>query len=332
MVHTVLVVTALEDVTADWVIDALNEREVPVARFDPADIGPELTFGFRLGGDRSVWGGRLRTASRDVDLGEVGAVYHRRPTPYAARFGQLPAQQREFAVAEARHGLGGVLRSLCPALFVNHPSAVTRAEFKPWQLRRFAELGLRVPPTLVTNDVQEARRFAEEHEYVVCKTFRGLPRGEDGHVGAIWTQRVDLRDFDASLAVTAHLFQAEVPKTGDVRVTVVGRRVFAQRISTTTGVIDWRRGDWNELIHTSVPVPPVIEAALHDYLGSFGLVFGCFDFALTGDGDSPDDWWAIECNPNGQWGWLPDAPAITEAFADILSTAGMESTEGRARS
>jgi hypothetical protein len=28
----------------------------------------------------------------------------------------------------------------------------------------------------------------------------------------------------------------------------------------------------------------------------------------------------IECNPNGQWGWLPDADDITAAFADILST------------
>ncbi|WP_171111901.1 MULTISPECIES: hypothetical protein [unclassified Streptomyces] len=33
----------------------------------------------------------------------------------------------------------------------------------------------------------------------------------------------------------------------------------------------------------------------------------------------PYGWWAIECNPNGQWGWLPDAQAITEAFADILT-------------
>lgn len=27
----------------------------------------------------------------------------------------------------------------------------------------------------------------------------------------------------------------------------------------------------------------------------------------------------IECNPNGQWGWLPDAEDITEAFADLLT-------------
>ncbi|MDX2695649.1 ATP-grasp ribosomal peptide maturase [Streptomyces ipomoeae] len=319
MASTVLVVTALEDFTADKVIAALNEREVPVVRVDPADIGPGLSFGFRIGEDGPAWGGRLCTASRTVELGEVAAVYYRRPTPYAARFGHLPLQQREFAVAEARHGLGGVLNHLPGVRYVNHPSAVARADFKPAQLQRFAELGLAIPPTLVTNDVEQARKFAAEHEPVIYKTFRGLPPGEDGHTGAIWAQRVDPGTFDDALTVTAHLFQAEIPKTGDVRVTVVGRRVFAQQIAAPDGALDWRRGDWDELLHAPITVPAPIEATLHRYLASFGLVFGCFDFGLTGDGDDPRHWTAIECNPNGQWGWLPDAPAITEAFADILS-------------
>lgn len=322
MASTVLVITALEDVTADWVIAALNEREVPVVRVDPADIGPGLSFGFRIDADSPAWGGRLRTASREVELGEVAAVYYRRPTPYAAQYQQLPQQQREFAAAEARHGLGGVLNNLHGALYVNHPAAVTRADFKPAQLQRFAELGLVIPSTFVTNDVEAARKFAADHERVIYKTFRGLPRTEDGHTGAIWTQRVNPESFDDSLAVTAHLFQAEVPKTGDVRVTVVGQRVFAQQVAAPDGALDWRRGDWDELIHAPIAVPPPIEAALRSYLASFGLAFGCFDFALTGDGDVPAHWTVIECNPNGQWGWLPDAPAITEAFADILSTEG----------
>ncbi|MCX4804744.1 hypothetical protein OG594_24550 [Streptomyces sp. NBC_01214] len=96
-------------------------------------------------------------------------------------------------------------------------------------------------------------------------------------------------------------------------------QVFASRVQTPDGALDWRRGDWNKLIHTPIAVPDPIAAAAHDYLASFGLVFGCFDFALTGDGDNAEHWTAIECNPNGQWGWLPDAPAITEAFADILT-------------
>ncbi|MFI8848702.1 MvdC/MvdD family ATP grasp protein [Streptomyces sp. NPDC053499] len=223
MGSTVLVVTALEDVTADRVISALNRRDVHVARIDPADIGHDLAFGFGIGQDRPMWGGLLRTGSREVELGEVAAVYYRRPTPYAARFASMPAQQRDFCGAEARHGLGGVLNHLDGALYVNHPAAVTAADFKPAQLKRFAELGLAIPPTLVTNDVEAARKFAADHEQVVYKTFRGLPRDEDGHTGAIWAQRVDPAEFDDSLAVTAHLFQAEIPKTGDVRVTVVGR-------------------------------------------------------------------------------------------------------------
>ncbi len=322
MASTVLVVTALEDFTADKVIAALNEREVPVVRVDPADIGPALTFGFRIGEDALVWGGRLRTASREVELGEVAAVYYRRPTPYAARFGHLPSQQRDFCVAEARHGLGGVLNHLHGALYVNHPAAVTAADFKPAQLQRFTELGLTIPPTLVTNDVEQVRKFAAGHEHVIYKPFRGLPAGEDGHAGAIWAQRVNPDSFDDALAVTAHLFQAEIPKTGDVRVTVVGRRIFAQQIAAPGGALDWRRGNWDDLIHAPITVPAQVEAALHSYLASFGLVFGCFDFALTGDGDDPAHWTAIECNPNGQWGWLPDADDITEAFADILSTKG----------
>ncbi|MFK0065470.1 ATP-grasp ribosomal peptide maturase [Streptomyces sp. NPDC091046] len=326
MARTVLVVTALEDVTADWVVAALNERGVPVVRVDPADIGPRLAFAFRIGPGEPAWSGPLRTESREVDLREIGAVYHRRATPYRDRFARLPRQQRDYATAEARHGLGGVLRSLRSARYVNHPAAVARAEFKPGQLQMFVELGLRVPATLVTNDAAAAREFARTHPSVVCKTFRGLPPGEDGRAGAIWTQRVRSEDFDDSLAVTAHLFQAEVPKDGDVRVTVVGRRVFAQRITGPRGAVDWRCGDWNDLVHTPVAVPAVVEGALHGYLAAAGLVFGCFDFALTGDGSSPDDWWAIECNPNGQWGWLPDAPAITEAFADILSTEGTSSS------
>ncbi|WP_086711498.1 ATP-grasp ribosomal peptide maturase [Streptomyces antimycoticus] len=326
MAPLVLVLTSLEDVTADRVIAALNEREVPVARVDPADIGTGLSFGARIGAGSPTWSGRLRTTSREVELGEAAAVYYRRPTPYIARYGHLPAQQRDFAVAEARHGLGGILNHLHNAFYVNHPSAVRAADFKPAQLQKAAHLGLTIPPTLVTNDAEQAREFAADHGHVIYKTFRGLPRDENGHTGAIWAQRVDPDTFDDSLAVTAHLFQAEIPKTGDVRVTVVGQKVFAQQITAQDSALDWRCGDWDQLQHAPIAVPAPVETALHHYLSAFGLVFGCFDFALTGDGDSTADWVFIECNPNGQWGWLPDADAITTAFADILSTEG-----GRAR-
>ncbi|WP_405978729.1 MvdC/MvdD family ATP grasp protein [Streptomyces sp. NBC_00158] len=199
MTSTVLVLTALEDVTADLVIGALNERDVPVVRADPADIGAGVSFAAHIGGGTQSWGGRLATGSREVELGEVAAVYYRRPTPYAARYEHLPTQQRDFASAEARHGLNGVLHSLTGALYVNHPLAVARAEYKPAQLQRFTELGLTIPATLITNDAGQARTFAAEHGRIIYKPFRGLPASEDVHAGAIWAQRVDPDTFDDSL-------------------------------------------------------------------------------------------------------------------------------------
>ncbi|MEU7729643.1 hypothetical protein AB0B78_31070 [Streptomyces sp. NPDC040724] len=90
MASTVLVLTTLEDVTADLVISALNERETPVVRADPADLGAGLSFGARIGAGAPAWGGRLVTGSRQVELGKVAAVYYRRPTPWDPGTGTCP--------------------------------------------------------------------------------------------------------------------------------------------------------------------------------------------------------------------------------------------------
>jgi glutathione synthase/RimK-type ligase-like ATP-grasp enzyme len=243
----VLVVTSLEDVTADLVIAALNRRGVPVVRLDPA-----------------------------------------------------------------RHGLSGLLNDL-PVPQVNAPLANARAEYKPSQLRAAAELGFTVPPTLVTNDPAAARRFAGEHRSVIYKSFCGVPPA-DGETGAIWTQRVKTAEIDESVSVTAHLFQAEVKKTGDVRITVVGRRVFASHIQAPGSPLDWRSGDWDRLEYSPIDLPTRFTARLHAYLDRFCLAFGCFDFAV----DDTEDLVFIECNPNGQWGFLPESDSIADAFAELL--------------
>ncbi|MGW4030394.1 ATP-grasp ribosomal peptide maturase [Streptomyces sp. NPDC004838] len=314
-----MVVTSLEDVTADLVIEELNTLGARVVRVDPAGIGPDLVFGAALG--VRGWSGSLRTPSRAVALEEIGAVYYRRPNPWLMPHLEGAGEQvRAFAAAEARHGLGGVLANLPSCQYVNHPAAVARAEFKAAQLQTASRIGLVVPPTLITNAPEQAREFMAVHRPVVYKAFRGLPVSGDGLAGAIWTQRVDPESLDDSVVLTAHLFQAEVPKTADARITVVGRRIFAQRITTPDGALDWRRGDWDALEHRPVSVPPEVAETLFAYLDEFGLVFGCFDFALREDlpEGAPERFTFIECNPNGQWGWLPDSTEIAVAFARLL--------------
>lgn len=313
-----MVITCEEDATADLVIAALNERGAMIVRVDPADIGPDLTFSGRIGAHRMRWTGRLRTPSRDIALEDVRAVYYRRPSLW--RFDELEPQARKFAIAEARHGLKGLLASLPECRYVNHPHGNDCSEYKPAQLQAAAHAGLDVPATLITNDLKAVNKFALEHEPIIYKSFRGMPSAPGGEVATIWTEEVDPSDVDESVIITAHLFQAKVRKSSDARVTVVGSQVFASEIISPGGDLDWRRDDWSSLEHVPIRVPSSVVASLHAYLDYFGLAFGCFDFGLEAreGSDEPYRWKFLECNPNGQWGWLPDAEAIAVAFAETL--------------
>ncbi|MEV7782118.1 ATP-grasp ribosomal peptide maturase [Kitasatospora sp. NPDC088351] len=307
----VAVATEADDRTADMVITELNRRDVPVIRFNPADIGHSLTVSAQFGTCPAIPAGQVRTPSRTAELAGIRSLYWRRPTWPA--FEHLAPQDARFAAAHARHGLGGVLYALPHCLFVNHPLRNRGAEHKPLQLATAQRLGLTVPPTLVSNDLTDIRAFIHAHGEVIHKTLRWTPyqQGDTGLTS--WTEPVTADTVDESVAVVPHLFQARVDKIADVRVVVAGTRLFAVRIDSD--LLDWRR-DYGALTYSVIDLPPQLEKALLAYLEHFGLASGSFDLALDRTGGF--HW--LELNPNGQWGWLEDETGLplTVAFADLL--------------
>ncbi|MBY8840899.1 ATP-grasp ribosomal peptide maturase [Streptomyces sp. SP2-10] len=308
----VLVVTRLDDATADEVITELNRRRVPVVRLDPGDFPREVTLSGTF--DSIGPGGTLATGSRTVDLWNVRSVYWRRPTPYTADRA-MDEQTGRWAVEEARYGLGGILAALPGARYLNHPWRNRDAEYKPAQLATAAACGFTVPPTLITNDPGRVRAFTDEHGPVIYKPLRETEYTDDtGRALTVWIEDVTPDQIDRQIRHTAHLFQQRVAKTADIRLTAVGDHLTAVRIDGSPGV-DWRR-HYDRLTYTSVPVPPEVAKGVRAYLDAFGLVFGAFDFGL----DHGGAWQWYECNPNGQWAWFPDhiTTPITRVIADHL--------------
>lgn len=311
----VLVATEAEDPTADRVITHLNRLGVPVLRFNPADIGDGLTVSARYGTRLAHAAGRVLTPSRTAHLDDVRAVYWRRPT--WPDFARLDPEDARFAAAQTRHGLGGVLRALDGALWVNHPALNAEADYKPHQLALAQRLGLAVPPTLVTNDPADAREFVTAHPEVIYKTLRSTTYQRDGVPLAGWAEPVGADEIDDRVRVAPHLFQERVNKAYDVRVLIVGRQVFAVRIDS--GLLDWRR-DYSALTYSVVTLPTPVESALIAFIDTFGLASGSFDLAVDRDGSH----WFLELNPNGQWGWLEEQTELpmAAAFADLLTQGG----------
>ncbi|WP_232838510.1 ATP-grasp ribosomal peptide maturase [Streptomyces geranii] len=305
-----LVSTQYEDATADLVIAELNRRRVPVLRFDPGrDFPGPAVLAARVG--PGGWSGTLAVGERSVPLDSVRALYHRRPNAYSPYDG---SQAAGYAAQENRRGLGGVLGALSGCLYLSHPQAIARAEYKPAQLAAAHRVGFVVPATLITNDPYEAKVFAAQQP-TLYKPLHAAAYDVDGEPAGIWASSVGPGELDETVNRCAHLFQALVPKTCDVRAVVVGGRVFCARISAPPGVVDWR-AEYRKLRYEAVECPDEVRDGLLAFLASFGLGFGAFDFAVTADGT----WWFLECNPNGQWAWLEAAVGlpVTKAVADLL--------------
>ncbi|WP_042389692.1 ATP-grasp ribosomal peptide maturase [Streptacidiphilus melanogenes] len=306
----VLVVTNLDDPTTDLVIDELHGRGVPVVRFDSGDFPATLSVAATINSAGIC--GHLATPTRTADLAHVRSLYYRRPSGFT--FPHLDEQTARFAVTQARYGLGGILASLPDCLYVNHPHRIGDAEFKPSGLATAVDAGFRVPRTLVTSSPDAAREFIKRGPgRVIYKPLSAPLYRIDGVSCTVEVQEVTADQIDDAVAGTVHLFQHAVDKQADVRVTVMGDRVFAVRIDS--GLLDWRT-DYERLTYTVVQSPAGIREALAGYLARFGLVFGAFDFAV----DHCGEWWFLECNPSGQWAWLEPATGLpmVAAMADLL--------------
>ena len=315
---TVLVIAQARDTTADLVVEALLACAADVARIDTADFPGSLSL--TATPERVDSPGWLTSGGRRIDLASVQSVYRCHAAQFTFPAG-MSAPERRFAAMECTYGLGGVL-SAQPWRWIDHPAAVADASYKPRQLRVAARCGLNVPRSLVTNSAVQARKFAAEADNrIVYKSLSPGVVTEQDEVHMIYTSRLTTDDLDDNaVGLCCHLFQEWVPKAFDVRLTIVGDRCFPVAIHTESpeAEVDWRCR-YDELRYEACGIPDPVHRSAVAYLRAFGLIFGAFDFSVTPDGQ----WWFLECNPAGQWGWLAEECElpIAEAIANELVRA-----------
>ncbi|MFI6249071.1 ATP-grasp ribosomal peptide maturase [Streptomyces sp. NPDC051016] len=316
----VLVIAARDDWPTDRVVKALTDGGAEVFRMDTAEFPLDLTLAGRIDALQG-WSGGLATSRRAVDLADITAVYYRTPGAFALP-PTMSGPERRFADAQARSGLGGIITSL-DCRWVSHPALMSRAEYKPYQLKVAQACGLAIPPTLITNSADAARTFVGDMGgRVICKPVSSPVLIEDDQLKTVYTRRIteeDLADL-RGIETTAHLFQAWVEKAHEVRLTVVGDRLLAAEVHAGSGAAhtDWR-SDYASLTYRVARVPDTVAAGVRRYMDRLGLRFAAMDFVVGPDGA----WTFLEANPCGQWDWIEHETGlpIARAIADELQGA-----------
>ena len=247
-----------------------------------------------------------------LDLGACQSVWWRRPQPFGLD-GVAGGADTRFAENECMEAFDGLWHAL-DAFWINPPLLDEAAHKKTYGLAVAAEVGLDLPRTLVTNDPDAARAFVDAQPGgVVYKPFSATSEEwrETRLVGAEELARLD------GVRYAPVIFQEYVPGV-DLRVTVVGERVFAAAIDAreSSYPADFRMAMDEVRIHpTTLPEP--VERGLLAYMRRLGLVYGAADFRLADDGRVV----FLEVNPAGQWLFVEveTGQPIARAIAEMLA-------------
>ncbi|MCI0632188.1 MAG: hypothetical protein L0Y44_16215 [Phycisphaerales bacterium] len=318
---TILIITRSDDNDCiQSVSDAIVERGGKVFRLDTDLFPTEIRLAASVG--RNGHGVRVQRHGQEVDLREVSALWYRRFRAGAAIPQEMDKQLRDASVLESRRTMLGLIASL-PVFQLDPVHLVRRAENKQLQLEIAQRVGLEIPPTLITNDPEAVRRFAQEcGEGMVVKMLSSFAIFEGDRQSVVFTNVVTpehLQDLDG-LRLCPMTFQKRVPKSLELRATIVGDSIFTASIDSQAlerAQDDWRR-EGAALVDRwrKYDLPTVIRDRLLQLMDGLGLNYGAADFILTPDGRHV----FLELNPAGEFFWLDRWPGlpISQSIAHIL--------------
>ena len=312
MTPNILILSSLHDFSADLVAVQLERSGVPYVRVNREHLAEQ-----RLALDPLLPSLTIRGSSRTYSINShLKAIWFRQPV-FLRNTPSVPLSLDEQL---ARSQWTAFLRSLCvfrDVAWMNFPGATYLAESKPYQLAVAHRCGFRVPATIATNDVARIQEISRT-DLVIKSLDTVLLRDGKDCLFTYTTVNPGNKLRDETVCAAPLLAQEHLSDKTDIRVTVVGDKVFAVRILSHGSSIG---GDWRTLPRKDIQYH---DLALDDDLAdrcrlltrTLNLSFGAIDLIET-----PSGIYFIEINPTGEWGWLssPERP-IDKAIASWLQT------------
>jgi hypothetical protein len=298
------------DLTAVYVGWLAAQRGVEVLTL------PEEQYGatWWINVDEPARDAHLVVSGAPIAAERVRGVFVRfNPDPGLPDGWELGGAARELFIQERRAAISEGIESL-GVRAVNRPSAGRSNGAKPMHMARLSRYGFAVPEWIAGNDLALMRPFLSTcPDGAVVKASSGLR----SHV------RLADEDYLSRLTegTTPSIVQRFV-RGYEVRVHVVGRRVFGTRIDASS--VDYRF-DAEHVRYEREEVPEPIARLCVESAARDGLALAGLDFRVDRDGA----WWCLEMNPVPTF--LPyeasSGAAIGDAVLDyILDADGVTTT------
>jgi hypothetical protein len=268
----------------------------------------------------------LRENGERTLLNDCDSLWYRRMGTGNSLRGTMEDKFFQPAVLESRKMLSGMLETL-PCFQLNHYASHLRAEHKQLQLQLASLVGLRVPDTLITNDESAATEFSRKHRQngVIVKMQSSFAVMQEGQEMVVFTQslgEISPGDLEG-IHLCPMMFQEKIQRKLELRITIVGSKIFASSIEGT--LLDGDTVDWRKKGHSlmdswkAFELPASISDKILHLMRLLKLNYGAMDIIITPE----DEFVFLEVNPGGEFFWQEEMGArhpICEAIAKLLMT------------
>jgi glutathione synthase/RimK-type ligase-like ATP-grasp enzyme len=314
----VLILTRRSDRESDYVGIGLMRRGVDYVRIDIEDIPDLLRIRYSIKqGLESI---KFLLNEREIDVAHISAVYLRNFEVKAIK-SRGDNLSKKFSL-EQWDDTYSILQARLKCPWVNHPDATRVANDRLQQLAAAKSIGLNIPETVITNDPEMARDFYQVHrDRSIIKALHHHAVQVGNRVYAMYTHKMTNKDLSYlnDLVNAPCILQEKLVKKSDIRVTVVGKQIFAVEIdsqSNKKGRNDLHRCPLIDLPKRTIELNKSDQDRCIRLLDFFGLQYGAIDLVR----DTHDRLIFLEINPTGDWLWIEQHTGlpITEAMTDLL--------------
>lgn len=316
----ILIISNKWDITVDFVVAELRKRGASFLRINTEDlITSEATIGFS---DFRISVSKL---GRLYDLTQsTRVVWNRRPGKPFDNISppDRPSLAIQNFVGDQWFSWLEALQLIPGVTWINHPQANDAMESKPRQLLMASKIGFQIPDTLISNEPSQVLEFGKKHNgKLIAKALYSPLIEEPDEDFFVFTNVIDINELkeDDEIRISPSIFQQALNPKIDYRVTVIGDTVYPVRITRqskeSSVSIDWRT-DKTDLDFSECTLPEEIEDMCRRIVKDGGLIFGAIDLVQY-DGN----FYFLEINPNGEWGWLqqPFGIPIAGTLCDLMT-------------
>jgi glutathione synthase/RimK-type ligase-like ATP-grasp enzyme len=314
----VLILTKKMDIESDLLGIQCLKNGIDYVKITEEDIPLNFHVEFKVGKFNDSM---LHLGKRKFNIDEIKIILFRYFDPKFLNY--YSGGVHQMYLAQQWYQAFNCLPIALDAIWINNPQRTFESENRLNQLLSAQRLGFSIPETLITNEMEAAKKFFKRfpkstivkvlhhHEiYLNQKSYRFLTNNiETSH----------LSKFN-ELTYAPVIFQKKIENDSEIRVTVINDKAFSCKISTIKekrNFSDLHKIKEKELIFSEISLDKKIEKLCIKLNRKLGLLVSSIDFVQGKNGELL----FLEINPIGDWNWIEKHTnlPITKSMFDFVN-------------